>query len=67
MEESEELVPEVLAQLSSPDGMALMAGGVDGVTHDIHFKNFPEPMGRLYYIHPEKLPYEIRGIFELTR
>lgn len=64
MDEIEELVPEVLAHLSSPDGIALLAGGADGVTHDIHIQKLPGRMGRLWDIHPEKLPYEIRGILE---
>src|SRR5262245_26340829 len=35
MEEIEELVPEVMAHLSSPEGLALLASGTDGPTHDI--------------------------------
>lgn len=64
MEEIEELVPEVLAHLSSPDGMALMAGDVAGATHDIHIQKLPGTMRRLYEIHPDKLPYEIHEILE---
>jgi uncharacterized protein DUF6236 len=62
MEEIEELVPEVMAHLDSPEGLALLAGGRDGLTHDIHIQKLPETMGRLADIHPEKLPYEIRRI-----
>jgi len=62
MEEIEELVPEVLAHLSSPEGVALMAGGEDGLTHDIHIEKLPYRLGTLFDIHPEKLPYEIRDI-----
>ncbi|HEY8227267.1 MAG TPA: DUF6236 family protein [Pyrinomonadaceae bacterium] len=64
MEEIEELVPVVLAHLSSPDGMALLAGGAGGLTHDIHIEKLPDSMGRLFDLHPEKLPYEIRNILK---
>jgi hypothetical protein len=64
MEEIEELVPEVMAHLSSPEGLALLASGTDGPTHDIHIQKLPNRMGRFWDIHPEKLPYEIRSILE---
>jgi hypothetical protein len=62
MDEIEDLAPQVLAQLSSPEGIELMLGGTHGLTHDIHIEKLPDRMRRLYDIHPEKLPYEIRDI-----
>lgn len=64
MEEIGELVPDVMAHLDSADGLALLAGGADGRTHDIHIQKLPNRMSRLWEIHPEKLPYEIRSILE---
>ena len=64
MEEIENLAPTVLAQLESPEGLALLAGGMNRPIYDIHVEKIPRSVGRLFDIHPAKLPSAIRDLLE---
>jgi hypothetical protein len=64
MEEIEDLTDDVMAYLSTAEGAELLIADSGGYGHDIHVEKLPYSLRRLTEMHPEKLPSEIRYMFE---